>query len=166
MIELTEADMPLYEKARQSLLFDDLLDFVISKWPLHIDTSSREYVDYVKRQGSIEGLYDIGDDLERFFEKLEADNLFVHLNWSLSVAVHQIGLMQNTVYLKDINREYVKFRFEDCSISRVIEEDISKIPPGIRDDLDFLYDIDLVVEYYKRNYPDKKLPDRLLKQNT
>jgi len=52
---------------------------------------------------------------------------------------------------KEINKSYIRFLFEDKSIRYVVTHRIEDIPQGIKDNLNSIYDSDLVREYYKRN---------------
>lgn len=149
-MELTEMQLALYEKAKGTLLFDDLYELVLTLWPEQIDTSKRDYVNYEKMTGLIQGLSKFDDSHQTFWATLDIGNLLVHLDHCILIAVHNMGLCQDVVRLKEINKSYMQFLFEDKSIRYAIEEDVEKIPMGLRGSLESLYDKKLIEEYFFR----------------
>lgn len=148
-MKLTKEQIALYDEACKTLLYDDLYAFVLSFWPDQVDTSKRGFIRYEEMKGRIDGLEEF-DYHQELFEEFEIGNLLVHLDYSLKIAVHKSGLILNVVRPKEINKLYVKFLFEDKSIGYVIEDSFEKIPQGIRENLDSIYDIELVKEYFRR----------------
>ncbi len=138
----------LYIKAYNSLLYDDLYDFIISLWPDEIDTSKKAYVDHKNMKGTIEGLQRYEHD---FIEEYEIGNLLIHLDYALKIVVHRCGLCLNIVRLKNIDRLHVRYWFEDKTIGYAVSENQENVPQGFRENLESMFDFELVKEYFRRN---------------
>ncbi|WP_243367165.1 hypothetical protein [Fundidesulfovibrio soli] len=151
MWNLSDLESAALAKASESLLFDDLYDFVLMRWPERIDTSHREYVDFDKMHGTIRGLYDIEESGSELFWPFEISNLLVHLSYALYTVVHKICLMQDVVVLREINRDFVRYWFEDRTIWYMLEPDETKIPVGLRGNLHAIFDEELIKQYYFKN---------------
>ncbi len=150
-MKFTKEQAILYEKASKTLAFDDLYDLVVSCWPEQIDTSKRINADYERMGAIIDSLNAfMHDDLCDFFEEHEIGNLLLHLDWALHSTAKKAAIILDIVRPGEINRECVKYRFEDQSIGYVIEEDPEKIPKGLRGALEDCYDIELIKEYFQR----------------
>lgn len=148
-MKLTFDKSEMLKKASDSLLFDDLLSLVLLMWPEKIDTSVRKYVDYEKMQGVIEGLSELEERNEEFFEGLEIENLLTHLNHALVIAVNKIGLLENSVSKNDINKDYVRYLFENKCIAYAIEPIVENIPLGLRGNLEYTFDKELIEKYFQ-----------------
>lgn len=152
VMRLTKEQEALCEKAKKTLLFDDLYEFVLSFWPVQIDTSRRDTINCETRAIMIYALEDEVDKRKEFFEKnFEIGNLLFHLNHDIKVAIQQVGAIIDVVRLSEINKSYVRFLFEDKGIKYAVEEDKQKVPHGFWEDREEIWDIDLVREYFKRN---------------
>lgn len=147
-MELSKDQENLYKKAFNSLLYDDIYDFVLSLWPDEIDTSKKIYINYDYMKGTIEGLQKYEHD---YLEDYEIGNLLIHLDYALKIVVHRCGLCLNIVRPKEIDRLYVKYWFEDKTIGYAVTDNIEDIPQGFRENLDSMFDMELVKEYFNRN---------------
>ena len=132
-------------------MFDDIFEFVLLKWPEKIDTSIRNRVNFEKMQGTLQGLSKIEESNKEFFEPLNIGNLLIHLNYSLFIAIHKIGLLQNVIRPKELNKAYIQFLFEKKSIAYAVEPKTDNIPIGIRDNLEDIYDKQLIQKYFQIN---------------
>jgi hypothetical protein len=145
----TPKQRALYNRASETLAFDDIYEFLLQLWPREVDCSNRDNLNYSRMTGRIKSLEKFDEHQEQL-EALQHGNLFVHLDYAILVAVHHAGLVMNRVRMRELNREYVRHKFQAESIGYVMEKDKDKIPKGIRDNLDKIYDIELVKEYFKR----------------
>ena len=153
-MKLSKKQKILYARAHKTLLFADLYKFVLTLWPESIDTSHRKHVRYQESKGIIIGLDKF--DHDNLFEKFDIGNLLECLDYSIKIAVHKSGMIQNKVKLSDLNPEYIQFLFEKKSIGYAIEKNKEKIPPGLRDNIDSIYDISLIKKYFNN----QKLADQ------
>lgn len=119
-------------------------------WPDEIDTSRRDSANYESMKGRIIEVSKL-DDHQDFLEDYEIGNLLVHLDYALKIAIHKCGLCLDVVRPREINKSYVRFLFEDKSIGYAVTDCVENIPQGIREDLDSIYDLELVKEYFRRN---------------
>ena len=150
-MQLNEKQLALYEKAHDTLLFDDLYEFILALWPDKLNASNRDHVNYHKMTGIIHGLSEHEEYHVNILSSFDIGYLLIHLNYCLSIAVHKIGLITNLVRFKEINKEYVRFLFESEYIYYTMEEDKEKVPDKIRNNADSIYGKKLVDEYFARN---------------
>ncbi len=59
--------------------------------------------------------------------------------------------MQDVVVLREINRDFVRYWFEDRTIWYMLEPDETKIPVGLRGNLHAIFDEELIKQYYFKN---------------
>jgi hypothetical protein len=150
-MELTERQHNLYNTARSTLLFDDLYEFILSLWPDEIDTTRRVVPSYECKRMTIVGLGEITDSHRAYLESLDYGNILVHLDYAVSIVVHKAAFSINVVRMIDINREYVRYLFEDKSIKYATETDNNKIPKGLIGCIDLIYDKKQIKKYFELN---------------
>jgi len=80
-MKLTVKQLNLRKKATDSLLFDDLYEFILSIWPDAINTSNRESANYATMIGLVAELVKM-EDHQQFLENCEIGNLLVHLDYA------------------------------------------------------------------------------------
>jgi hypothetical protein len=148
---MTTNNIRKYKKAEKTLRFEDLLNFVMDFWPKKIATSVKLTCDFEAFTGVIPTLRDIDSSHEELFKDLSLYNLLLHLDYAILIATHRAGLVQNVVRTRELDSSYIRYLFETKSIFYAVEADLSKIPKGLVDNLNTIYDRDLIIKYIKAN---------------
>jgi hypothetical protein len=146
-INLKKKKLLQINKTEKAILFDNIFDLVLCLFPETLDTSTRRHVRYSEMKGSVGDIFDITENAIKQTWTLRYSSLLQQMCTVVLKISRKIGIMYDHVELSKINREYVKYHFEEVTIKEyqnALKADATKEEI---DDFQVVFDADEVRKY-------------------